>query len=162
MPFVPRNPPPPKGSLDDAELLPEVHAGWFSLWTFNWITALLALGYARPLEATDLYRLPDDRSASAIADKINASFARRQQAAEEYNARLALGKISPGWRRVWWTLKGKREERQRKWREVEGRRKASLTLAINDSVKWWFWSGGVIKLCGDIATILSPLIVKVR
>lgn len=161
MPFIPRDPPPPKASLDEAEILPEVNASWYSLWTFNWITPLLALGYARPLEATDLYKLQDNRSASLIAEKINASYERRRQVAEEYNARLASGKVSAGWRRIWWILRGKREERERRWREVEGRRQASLTLAINDSVKYWFWSGGFIKLFGDIATILSPLIVKV-
>ncbi|KAI0693122.1 ABC transporter [Cytidiella melzeri] len=160
LPLVPRNPPPPSGTVEDAQMIPEASAGWFSILTFSWITSLLALGYARPLEATDLYKLQDSRAASIIADKINASFTRRQKAAKDYNERLEAGQISPGWRKVWWTLKGKRAEREKRWREVEGKRKASLTLAINDSVKWWFWSGGTIKLVGDIMTILTPLVVK--
>ena len=32
---------------------------------------------------------------------------------------------------------------------------------MNDSIAWWFWSGGVLKLVSDIATILTPLVVKV-
>lgn len=160
MPFIPANPPPPKASIDDAEYIPEMTAGWFSLVTFGWITSLLAVGYARPLEAPDLYKLQDSRSAALIAEKINKSFETRKQRADEYNARLASGEISPGWRKLWWTLRGNRAERERQWREKDGRKQPSLTLAINDSVKYWFWSGGVMKVSGDIATILTPLVVK--
>ncbi|EKM58203.1 uncharacterized protein PHACADRAFT_116921 [Phanerochaete carnosa HHB-10118-sp] len=160
MPFVPVNPPPPKASIDDAEFLPETTAGWFNIVTFGWIMPLLALGYARPLEASDLYKLHENRSAAVIAEKINKSFEARRQRADEYNARLASGEVSPGWRRVWWALRRNRAERERQWREKDGRKKPSLTLAINDSVKFWFWSGGVMKVSGDIANILTPLVVK--
>jgi hypothetical protein len=123
----------------------------------------MSLGYRRPLEATDLFKLSQDRGAAYIADKINASFDRRQKVAEEYNQRLANGEVRPGvWRNVVWTMKGNRDERLKKWREVDGRKRASLTWAINDSVKWWFWSGGFLKVVGDIAQVTSPLIVKVR
>lgn len=143
-------------------MLPEATAGWFSILTFSWITSLLALGYARPLEASDLYKLQDNRSAAIIAKEIVRSFEMRRKAAEEYNTRLANGEISPGWRKVWWSLRRNRAERERTWREKDGRRRASLTLALNDSVKWWFWSGGLLKVSSDIATILTPLLVKVR
>ena len=162
MPFIPVDPPPPKASIDDAEMIPEMTASWFSIVTFSWITSLLALGYARPLEASDLYKLQESRSAALIAEKINKSFDARRKAADEYNARLASGEISPGWRKIWWTLRGNRAAREKQWREKDGRRQPSLTYAINDSVKWWFWSGGIMKVSGDIATILSPLVVKVR
>ena len=161
MPFVPRNPPPPKQSIEDADILPEATAGWFSLLTFSWITSLLALGYARPLEASDLYRLQDNRSAALIANKITRSYEARRKAADEYNARLAKGEFSPGWRKVWWTLTGHSAEKEKAWREKDGRVRPSLTLAMNDSVKWWFWSAGALKVTGDIATILTPLLVKV-
>lgn len=161
MPFMPKNPPPPKASIDDADMLPEVTAGWFSILTFSWITPLLSLGYVRPLEASDLYKLQDNRSAALIAEKINRSYERRRKVAEEYNTRLANGEISPAWRKAWWMLQGKAAERERAWREKDGRKRASLTLAINDSVFWWFWSGGILKVSGDIATILTPLLVKV-
>ena len=161
MPFIPKNPPPPKESIDDAEMLPEATANWYSLLTFGWITSILALGYARPLEASDLYRLQDNRSAALIAKKITWSFEVRRKEADNYNARLARGEISPGWRRAWWLIRGSYHEREKAWREKDGRRKPSLTLAMNDSVKWWFWSGGVLKVVGDVTTILTPLLVKV-
>jgi hypothetical protein len=162
MPFIPIDPPPPKDSIDDADMIPEMTAGWFSIVTFSWITSLLALGYARPLEAPDLYKLQDNRSAAVIAEKINNSFEARRKVAEEYNTRLASGEISAGWRKVWWTLRGNRAEHERQWREKDGRRQPSLMYAINDSVKYWFWSGGIMKVSGDTVTILTPLVVKVR
>lgn len=155
-------PPPPKESLDEADLLPEETANIFNIITFGWITELMSLGYRRPLEATDLYRLSSQREAAYIADKINASFDRRQKTAGEYNKRLASGEVPTGlWRNIIWTLKGNRKEREKKWREVDGRKRASLTWAMNDSVKWWFWSGGLLKVVGDTAQVTSPLVVKV-
>lgn len=129
--------------------------------TFGWITPLMALGYARPLEATDLYKLQDSRAAAVVAEKITKSFEARQIAAAEYNARLENGEISPGLKGVWWSVRGNRAQREKQWREKDGRKRASLTLAMNDSVKWWFWSGGILKLIADCAQITSPLLVKV-
>ena len=31
---------------------------------------------------------------------------------------------------------------------------------MNDAVTYWFWSGFFMKLIADIATVLSPLLVK--
>ncbi|KIL64238.1 hypothetical protein M378DRAFT_163483 [Amanita muscaria Koide BX008] len=44
-------------------------------------------GYSRPLEASDLYKLQDNRSSSKIAAAINESYNRRAKVAAEYNAR---------------------------------------------------------------------------
>ncbi|KAF5382133.1 hypothetical protein D9615_004305 [Tricholomella constricta] len=156
-----REPPPPKGSIDDAELIPEATAHFFDLITFGWVTPLLSLGYARPLEAPDLYKLQANRGAAYIAERINASFDRRYKEAEEYNTRLANGEVRPGWwKNVVWTFSGRRQEKEKKWREVDGKRKASLIWAMNDSVKWWFWSSGLLKVVGDTAQVTSPLLVK--
>ncbi|KAF8969223.1 ABC transporter [Flammula alnicola] len=154
---VPR---PPALSLDDSLLIPEASANLFSLITFEWITPLLSLGYARPLEAPDLYKLQPDRGAAYIADQIADSFVRRTKLAEEYNDRLAKGEIGPGLKGVWWSIRGHRKEKEREWREKTGRKRASLVWAMNDSVKWWFWSGGLLKVVGDTAQVTSPLVVK--
>ncbi|KAF9466563.1 ABC transporter [Collybia nuda] len=154
-------PPPPKASVNDALIIPESTASLFSLITFEWVTPLLSLGYARPLEAPDLYKLQPDRGAAYIAERINLSFDRRQKEAQEYNTRLANGAIRPGiWKVVVWTLSGSRAEKEKKWREVGGKKKASLVWAMNDSVKWWFWSAGLLKVVGDTAQVTSPLLVK--
>jgi hypothetical protein len=173
-----KNPPPPKASIDDAAMIPEVTAGWFGLATFGWITPLMTLGYSRPLEAPDLYKLPHSRSSAHIADQILASFDKRRKKAEDYNTRLASGEVKVGWRAIWWTFRGGRTEREKRWREVNGKRKASLVYAMNDSIKWWvsiviklslprsnypatqFWSAGILKVIGDTAQVTAPLVVK--
>ncbi|KAK0204702.1 P-loop containing nucleoside triphosphate hydrolase protein [Desarmillaria ectypa] len=160
IPFVPVTAPPPKASIQEAESLPETHANWFEILTFGWITGLLALGYARPLEASDLYKLQDDRGAAFIGEQIITSFEKRRLAAAEYNRRLLNGDVKPGMRALWWSLRGNRAKRERKWREKEGQRKPSLVFAMNDSIKWWFWSAGILKVLGDTAQVTSPLIVK--
>jgi hypothetical protein len=124
---------------------------------------ILALGYARPLTQTDLYKLQDTRSSTVIADRIVESFERRRKAAEEYNAKLASGEIKPSFRQVvWWTLRRDRANREKQWREKDAIRKPSLVWAMNDSIKWWFWTGGILKVVSDVAQVTSPLVVKVR
>jgi hypothetical protein len=113
------------------------------------------------LDPPDLYKLQDARAAAEIAKKIIASFEKRHVKATAYNEKLARGEISPGWRRAWWSIRGNRSEREKQWREKGGRKKASLVLAMNDSVFWWFWSGGILKFLSDTAQVLSPLLVKV-
>ena len=105
--------------------------------TFEWITPLLSLGYSRPLEVSDLYKLQDDHSAAHIAEKILESFEARRILANEYNECLANGNVKAGWRNIVWTLKGNRADREKHWREVGGKQKASLALAMNDSIKWF-------------------------
>ncbi|KAH9945256.1 P-loop containing nucleoside triphosphate hydrolase protein [Epithele typhae] len=158
--FVLQNVPPPKASLDDADPIPEINANWFSILTFGWITPLMSLGYARPLEATDLYKLQDSRASAAIAEKIIKSFEAREVAAAEYNKRLDAGEIGPGLKGVWWSIQGKRAEREKQWRGKDGRKEASLVWALNDSIKWWFWTGGLLKLVADVAQVCTPLLVK--
>ncbi|KZP02968.1 hypothetical protein FIBSPDRAFT_769650 [Athelia psychrophila] len=156
-----QNPPPPKSSVHESEMIPEATAGWLSLVTFQWIQPLLSLGYARPLEAPDLYKLQDDRAAAYIAERIIASFDARRIKADEFNARLANGDVKPGWRKyIWWTVQGNRAQREKKWREKDGKRQASLALAMNDSITWLFWSSGILKVIGDTAQVTSPLVVK--
>jgi hypothetical protein len=141
-------------------MIPEASAGWFSLLTFNWITPILSVGYARPLVTADLYELQQRRSSTIIADKIIASYDKRAEDARVYNERLEKGEISPGWRKVWWTLRGNVKERERMWKE--GRKRANLALALNDAIFWWFWTGAILKFIADMAQIASPLLVKVR
>ncbi|KAH9003060.1 P-loop containing nucleoside triphosphate hydrolase protein [Lactarius hatsudake] len=159
--ITPLDPPPPKENINDADVIPEITAGWFSLLTFGWMNSIMALGYARPLEASDLWKLQEHRSSEVIANLILDSFETRRREADEYNTRLSNGEIKPPLKlRLMSALLGDGEERLRQWVEKDGRKQPSLTLAINDSVKWWFWSSGILKVAGDTAQVMSPLVLK--
>ncbi|KAI9449895.1 ABC transporter [Lactarius psammicola] len=161
--IIPFDSPPPKECIDDAGYIPEMTAGWLSLLTFGWMNSLMALGYARPLEASDLWKLQEHRSSEVIANAILDSFETRRRKADEYNTRLANGEIKPPFRlRLISALRGDGEERLREWVEKDGRKKPSLTLAINDSVKWWFWPGGILKVTGDTTQVTSPLVSLIK
>jgi hypothetical protein len=58
-------------------------------------------------------------------------------------------------------LRGDGEVRLKRWREKDGKAQPSLTWAINNAVKWWFWSGGVLEVISNTALVTSPLILKV-
>lgn len=159
--FFPVDPPPPKGSVDDADYTPEMHASFLSNLTFSWLNPLLALGYARPLEKTDLWKLQDHRSSAVIADKILSSFESRKAKADAYNARLASGELKPMLgKRLWWSLSGGQEQKAQAWKDAHTQ-KPSLSRSLNDSIGAWFWWGGALKIVGDMAEITSPLLIKV-
>ena len=111
---------------------------------------------------SDLYKLPDEYSSAQVSNAILESFQRRRKEAALYNEQLENGQVGPGIRSLWWSIRGVRVEREKAWRERDGKRKASLILAMNDSVKWRFWSAGILKAIGDTAQVTSPLVVKVR
>lgn len=140
---------------------------------------LLQTGYARPLEASDLWKMDDTRSSGRYARLIDESFERRQKEAAEYNAKLDSGEIRPGSvKRFWWSVRGDKERREKDWKE-KSRKKARLLWALkyvmflrfprllpelprsSDAIKAWFWFGILIKAFGDTAQICSPLVVKV-
>jgi hypothetical protein len=110
---------------------------------------------------TDLYKLQDDRASAVVAKNVVDDFERRREVADAYNTRLLRGEVSPGLRSVWWRITGKRAQKEKEWREKTGKKRPSLVFAMNYSVKWWFWSGGLCRLYSDTAQVTSPLIVKV-
>ena len=69
-------PPVPK----TREVCPEHGASIFSLLTWQWMQPLMNVGYKRPLEKNDLWIVNPDRSADAMAKRLEASFKRRREA----------------------------------------------------------------------------------
>lgn len=162
VPFVSATAPPPPESADDAHLIPEVGASWWSYITFSWMTSILAIGYARPLEITDLYKLDDQHSAQFYADKVVKAFERRKEIADAYNQSLDGDEaLPPLYLSMWWTIRGNKEERAKEWRRTVQRKVPSLAWACNDAVAWYFGFGGLCRLLADVGTMTSPLLVKV-
>lgn len=134
----------------------------------------MVLGYQRTLQAEDLPRLDAHRETAHLADALDAAWERRVLAAQDWNARLESGEIKPGlMRKTGWACKatigaksmGKtyRERRQaleKSWRDVGGKREASLAWALNDTLGLAFWVGGVCKVISDTRCV-HPLHVTI-
>lgn len=97
------------------------------------------------------------REAGVLGDKLDAAWARRVAAAQDWNARLARGEITPSLtQRAKWCLQAvrqgrsgygeRRRELEARWREKDGLREASLAWALNDTIGRSFWLGGVFKV----------------
>ncbi|KAJ7352413.1 ABC protein [Mycena albidolilacea] len=163
-------PPPPPDSLDNAEIIPIVSASLFSRLTYTWITPIMVLGYQRTLQATDLWKVAPDQEAGYLSDKLEAAWAQRVLVAEEWNAGLDDGRITaPVFTRFIWTIKalaggleyrGRRTLLEKRWREVDGRKEASLAWALNDVFGHLFWIGGAYKVLGDTAQLMGPILVR--
>ncbi|KAM0751625.1 P-loop containing nucleoside triphosphate hydrolase protein [Meredithblackwellia eburnea MCA 4105] len=157
IPFVGRKQPrDPYPSLNEVPMLPMANANIFSLWTYWWIQPLLVLGAQRTLQPTDLWKLPPEMESGVLADELMANFDRRRKRVEAWNKSLDDGSFRPGaLRKGWWKFKkvfgvGK----------GDGRQTVGLVGALNDTFGYRFWSGGIIKLFGDVSNVTSPLVTK--
>ncbi|KAJ7086116.1 ABC protein [Mycena belliarum] len=163
-------PPPPPDSLDDAKIIPTVSASLFSQLTYTWITPMMVLGYQRTLQATDLWKVGPEQEAGYLSEKLDAAWERRVHAADEWNAGLDDGRVSPPvFKRLLWSVKAlaggskyraRRVALETRWREVDGRKAASLAWALNDVLGHVFWIGGVSKVLGDTTQLMGPILVK--
>lgn len=158
----PRNPPkPPPASLDDAPIIPLATASFITEFLYLWISPLMTLGYQRPLQATDLWKIDDKRTAAVLGEKLQNAYDKRQQKAREWNERLDAGKIKPSWyKKLYWRMgKGSYDDKYERW-ERRQRRHASLMWSLSSVVGWWFWGGGLSKVIGDNSQLMGPLVSK--
>ncbi|TFK93972.1 ABC protein [Polyporus arcularius HHB13444] len=171
--WLPKDPPPPAPkSLDDATVIPLVFASIFTILTYRWINPIMSLGYQRTLQATDLWKMDPSRESGNLGAQLDAAWAARVEAANDWNTRLANGEIKPGiYKRTKWAVQalrgnggGSHRERraalETQWREVDGRKQASLAWSLNDVLGRDFWFGGIFKVIGDTAALMGPLLVK--
>lgn len=128
------------------------------------------LGFQRTLQATDLWKLDESREAGPLGNKLDEAWDRRVQAAAEWNEKLDKGEIRPSFfERLKWNVQSlrygtayseRRASLEKHWREVDGRKEASLVWALNDVFGLSFWLGGLFKVFGDTAQLMGPLLVK--
>ncbi len=98
-------PPPPPASLEDAPSLPYARANVASVFTYSWVSPVMVLGYRRPLEATDLWRMDEARTAKRLSSKLIDDWERRVRNAQAFNDALADGSRKPSkWRKTIWAL----------------------------------------------------------
>ncbi len=127
------------------------------------------------------------RAAEHVSTRFSESFDRRVIEAEEFNRRLddpSAPAQPPRTKRIQWawqalrplpqdvlafaapgssdqksSFRQRRKTLEDEWRGRSGRRKASVVWALNDCMEG-FWAGGLFKVVGDTATLMSPLLTK--
>ncbi|KDN35712.1 hypothetical protein K437DRAFT_230108, partial [Tilletiaria anomala UBC 951] len=163
-----RDPPlPPPPSMEDAGVTPYARAGWLSVLFYEWMTPMMVLGYRRPLESSDLWRMDSQHEAKTLSRRLNADWERRVREAEEKNRKIIDGTTQPGFatKAAWAVGIAKdryllRKETARRPRNYSGHHRPSLIMAIHDQFAWLLWTGLLIKLVGDVAQLTAPLVVR--
>jgi hypothetical protein len=142
------------------------------------------LGYQRKLQVTDLWKVHETQAAAVLSADLDRAWQRRVTAADEWNRLLDTGSMGPPLhKRVIWSLKasfgrGTYKSFLDEWRTGSGRSVASLTMALNDVLGRFFWTGALFKvrrnelsqsgvlICpqvfGDLTQLMTPLLLKVR
>lgn len=59
--FRPSTPPPVPESIDDAKEIPLATASWFSRMVMAWMDPLMTVGFKRPLQSADLWKMDKSR-----------------------------------------------------------------------------------------------------
>ncbi|KAI4659604.1 uncharacterized protein J4E79_006139 [Alternaria viburni] len=78
--FLKNNPPPlPK----ERDVCPEYTASFFSRLSWQWMQPLMRVGYKRPLEKNDIWKVNPDRSAELLATRLEEAFKRRRAEGKE-------------------------------------------------------------------------------
>ncbi|KAI5206406.1 ABC multidrug transporter-like protein [Aureobasidium subglaciale] len=68
----------------------EYKANFFSHLTFQWMAPIMSVGYQRPLELTDLWKVNPDRSVDVLSARLKAAFKRRVDNGTENPLKWAL------------------------------------------------------------------------
>jgi hypothetical protein len=142
--------------------MPLNEASLWSIMTYDWCTPIMTLGYQRPLQATDLWKMDSTREVSGLVKVLDSSWAKRVEQAKEWNVQVKAGKLKPSWsNKSFWAVKAlSGVPRTGGWRakyttyvDKWSNRQASLAWALNDTFGWQFWIGGMcfIGFIGFIA-----------
>ena len=118
------------------------------------------LGYQRSLQVPDLWKMDPSRESGVLSSKLDEAWARRVEAADDWNRRLANGEVHANiMKRAAWSIRAcfpssgipgesyavRRNALEREWREKSGVAEPSLAWALNDTFGWHFWAGGLFK-----------------
>lgn len=133
-------------------VFPEMNANWLSLVSFQWLSRILAIGYTRPLQADELYSIPEHRRAKVYADRLEKAWERRTAEAKVKNAQPQKDSVLDILPSAWRKIRGKPARKHH--------HEPSLTWSLNEVAFSWFWMGGVFKFIGDMSLITSPLLVR--
>lgn len=167
--FKPQPAPPGYG---ESKTLPEHSASPWSQLVFGWLGPLLSVGFSRPLQEDDLWRLPEALQTATITDRLEYNFyvrcppEQRPHAVQQRHPSLSAPAGEPA------------QVEESKEKSVAGNTDttlpkseasaktkkspydSSLFQALHRTVILRWWIGGIFKLIGDSLRTTSPLVQK--
>ncbi|PBK66109.1 multidrug resistance-associated ABC transporter [Armillaria solidipes] len=160
--FNPLHPPPAPPGFAGDHVLPEENAGFFSRLIFQWLGPFLAIGFSRPLEKEDLWRLPQKHTTGSITDDVEINFYSRCPPEQRpFHLRHKLSNDVEDLQSSKESLDDDEKvapDTKKKSRRTEY--DSSLTKALHRTFLIRFWTGGICKLAGDTLKTTTPLVTK--
>ncbi|KAK0199743.1 multidrug resistance-associated ABC transporter [Desarmillaria ectypa] len=161
--FNPLHPPPSPPAFAGDHVLPEENVTIFSRLIFQWLGPFLDVGFSRPLEKEDLWRLPQKHTTSSVTDEVEINFYSRcppeqrpfplrhklpNDVEDRQSSKESLNdaeKAAPDTRK----------------KSTQTKYDSSLTKALHRTFLVRFWSAGICKLVGDTLKTTTPLVTKI-
>ncbi|KAJ2916152.1 hypothetical protein MD484_g4261, partial [Candolleomyces efflorescens] len=161
----PFSPDPAPAGFGGGKVVPEHTSNPFSRLIFGWITPLLTVGFSRPLDKDDFWKLPPSDLASSVTDRVERNFYSRcspekrplhlREELESVNedlpdddAKLEKGVIEDA------EVSPTPLKRQPVYNE-------SLFGALHQTFLQPLWIAGFLKLFADTLKTTTPLVTKV-
>lgn len=125
------DPPPPPLSMDDSGQIPLAYTNFYMDWSYEWITPLLFLGYRRPIEPEDLWKLDSPRQAETLSERLIVEWEKRVAKCDEHNNKLASGETQiPNKLRRRWASEARKEAK----RDIGGQASVEERIAAKEAV----------------------------
>uniref|UniRef100_A0A1I7V7F0 Multidrug resistance-associated protein 1 n=1 Tax=Loa loa TaxID=7209 RepID=A0A1I7V7F0_LOALO len=129
----------PKYWMKDEKLCPEDNCSYLNKITFNWFHSLAALGFRRPLEVNDLWRLRLHEESGNLMKKferhwipaVNAYYEKKQASGQS----TSLKKLGP-------------------------KAQPSLLWALAKTYRWTILAGATMKFVFDVLNFVSPQLLS--
>ncbi|KAK0186449.1 multidrug resistance-associated ABC transporter [Armillaria mellea] len=161
--FNPLHPPPAPPGFAGDHVLPEESAGHLSRLIFQWLGPFLTVGFSRPLEKEDLWRLPQKHTTGSITDDVEINFYSRCPPEQRpVHLRHKLPNDVEDLQVLQGIVKLMMKKSHPIPKRCQRRTKydSSLTKALHRTFLIRFWAGGFCKLAGDTLKTTTPLVTK--
>ncbi|PVF95679.1 ABC protein [Serendipita vermifera] len=159
--------PPPPGKIEAATVIPIRDAGIFSTLTYSWLSPLISLGYRRPLEVGDLWKMDPGRESGYLSELLNISWLQEQEEMTNMKRDVDAGVLQPPrLKRIVWSLRtmfrGQPEPEVplQSWKQEQIEKQPSLVKVLFSVFGKRFWLAGFFKVVSDTSQITAPILVK--
>jgi ATP-binding cassette subfamily C (CFTR/MRP) protein 1 len=158
--------PPPPGAIEDATVIPLDTAGFLSILTYAWISPMMQIGYRRPLEVGDLWKVEPSRESHILSQQLNDAWLEEQKRANDRKTHVNTGVAQPNtFVRLYWYLKviigHSVSTSKERWKMKEEARSPSLVKAMSSVFGRRFMLAGLFKFMSDMSQITAPILTRV-